>query len=151
MHSLRGKCDFQHGSDERGGNSMAGDVRDKDAKPLFVNGKKIVKISGDGAHRRVTSGDVQPDADGHTLRKNGGLNPTGNFELLVDGEETLLVRENTIQGNVRETTNEDKKTDEFHVGAGKNLQVQKIHVNDEQGPNEKARNKNAGFAVRTGI
>jgi len=45
MRGLRGKRDFQHGSDERRGNAVARDVRDKNAEPLFVNGKKIVKIS----------------------------------------------------------------------------------------------------------
>src|ERR1051325_812139 len=96
MRGLRGGSNLQHGSDKRGGNAVAGDVRDKNAEPLFVNGKKIIEISSDGAHRRVAGSDVQPEVNRHTLRTNGGLNPAGDFEFLIDGEEPLFVRKNAV-------------------------------------------------------
>jgi len=74
----------------------------------------------------------------------GGLDPARNFEFLIDGEEALFVRENAVQGNVGETTNEDKEPDKFHVGAGKNLSA-KIDVDDENGPYQKALQRKCGL------
>jgi hypothetical protein len=49
------------------------------------------------------------------LRKRGGLNPAGDFQLFVDGEELFFVGESPVRGDVSKRRDENQETKKFYV------------------------------------
>jgi len=74
----------------------------QNAEALFVDEKKIVEVTCDGAHRNVARGEIETGKSGHRLRKNGSLNSAGYFQFFMDGEKAFFGREDTIPGDVSE-------------------------------------------------
>src|SRR5262249_2932161 len=70
MCGLRGKSDFEHGSDERGGNAVHGNIGDENSKALVIYGQEIVKVSRDGAHRDITGCDFKTSLRRNRFREN---------------------------------------------------------------------------------
>jgi hypothetical protein len=81
------------------------------------------------------------------LRKREGLNPTGDFQLFVDGDESFFVHEGSVRGDVPEARDEDQETKKLHVVPSQDLKAQETCVHDEQHPNEKAGDKDAEFVT----
>ena len=104
---LARKSDLEHGGDQRSRHAVSGDVGDQNTDALLVYPKEIVEISSDGAHGHVARSNFQSCEGGNALRKRGGLNPTGDFQLFVDGDESFFVREGSIRGDVSESRDED--------------------------------------------
>jgi len=124
---------------------VSSDIGDQNADTLFVDAKEIVEIAGNGAHGDVARGNFESRERRDALRKRRGLNPAGNFQFVVDGEESLFVRKGTVRGHVSETRDKNKKTNKLHVVPRQDLKAQEICMQGEQKPNEKTRSENTNF------
>ena len=142
---LARESDLQHGGDQGGGNAMSSDVGDQNADALFIDPKEIVEIAGNGVHGQIARSNFESRERRDAVRKRGGLNPAGDFQLFVDGEESFFVREGTIRGHVSETRNENQETNKLHVVPGQDLKGHEICVRDEQKRYEKTRDENTNF------
>ena len=118
VRKLGGESNFEHGGDERGGNSVASHVGDQNADAFFVEDEEIVEIAGDGAHGEVASGDVEASEGRNGLRERGGLNLLSDFELFLDGEEPLFVGEGAAGRDISEAADESEKAKILDVVAG---------------------------------
>ncbi len=143
---LARESNLEHGSDQGGWHSVSSDVGDQNADALFIDAKEIVEIAGNGAHGDVARSNFESRERGDAVRKRGRLNPAGDFQLFVDGEESFFVREGTVRGHVSETRDENQETKKFHVVPGQDLKTHEICVQDEQKTYEKTRDENAHFA-----
>ena len=94
--SLSREGNFQHRSNQRCGNTVSSNVGNENAETIVVHGNEIVKITGDGAHGDIASGDFEARVIGNRFRKNGRLDGARNFEFFVDGKQFLLVGKNAV-------------------------------------------------------
>src|SRR4051812_2188093 len=88
--ALRGGGEFDHRSDQRGRNAVAGYVGDKEAGLLRIGEEEVVEISGDRGHGNVTSGDVEMAGLRVGWRKDRGLDPACDFEFLLNFTELVV-------------------------------------------------------------
>src|SRR5690348_10527794 len=146
MRGLSSECDFQHRGDQRGGHAVSGDVGYENAYTFVVRKEEIVEIAGDGAHGDVACGDFESCEDGNALRKNGGLNLAGNFQLFVDCEEPFFVCEDAARGNVTEARDENQETHKLDVVPRQDMKAHEIFLDDEDNPNDETGDKHANFA-----
>ena len=124
---------------------MTSSTRNTDA--LFVYAKEIVEIASDGAHGRVPRSNFESCEGGDALRKREGLNPTGDFQLLVDSEEAFFVREGTVRGDVSERRDENQETKKLDVVPRQDPKTPEICMHDEQKQNEKTRDEDTNFVA----
>jgi hypothetical protein len=75
---------------------VSSNIGDQNADTLFVDAKEIVEIAGNRAHGDVARGNFESRERRDALRKRRGLNPAGNFQFVVDGEESFFVRKGTL-------------------------------------------------------
>jgi hypothetical protein len=75
------------------------------------------------------------------------VNPTGDFRLFVDGDESFFVREGPVRRDASEGRDENQETIKLDVVPRQNLKLRGIGIHDEQHPNEKAGDKDAEFVA----
>src|SRR5438270_6107637 len=81
---LRRECNLQHRRDQRGGHTMPGYIRDKNANALFVDDKEIVEIARNLGHWNVARSDVQRTDPRNVTRKDRHLDLAGGLEFVSE-------------------------------------------------------------------
>ena len=145
VSGLRGKGDLEHGSDERSGDAVTGDIGDQNPDVLVIDHQKIVEIACYGAHGEVTGGDFETGEAWEFARKKGRLDLAGNFEFFVDGEEALFVDEGAARGDVAEASDANEEAEELDVLAWQDVQRLQVGVEDKEQPDEKTGDHNANL------
>src|SRR6266702_2391322 len=87
MMDLPSESDLQHGCNERGGETVAGNVGDEDAEMRVVDLNEVVKVPGDGGHREKARSNVKAWNLGNGMRQDGELNLPRHFEFVVQCKE----------------------------------------------------------------
>lgn len=53
VRGLASKCNFEHGGDKSGGDTVTCNVSDENADPFIVQEQKVIEVAGYGAHRNI--------------------------------------------------------------------------------------------------
>src|SRR5436305_5776768 len=81
---LCGKRNLEHGSNERGGYTVTGNIGYEYADALFVDDEEVIEVAGDSSHGNVECSDVKPCETRKLTRENGRLNLPRDFKFLAN-------------------------------------------------------------------
>ena len=101
---------LNHGRNERGGDSVPGDVGHQEAGAIRIDRNEIVEIAGDVGHRTIEGGDTQIFQFGIVGRKNRGLHLTGNREFAFDGNQTAFAGQGDLHRDISKREEENRQS-----------------------------------------
>ena len=113
--ALRGGGEFDHGGDECGGDTVAGDVGDEEAGLLRVGDEEVVEVSGYGGHGNVAGGDAEVRGGGVGGGEDVGLDAAGDFEFFLDFAELLVAVDAAFGGDIAESGEEEGEAYGFDI------------------------------------
>ena len=82
--------------------------------------------------------DVQPGDTRNFTRQNRSLNPLGDFQFLLDGEQALLVGIGARGCHITEAANQDEEANGLDVAARENAEVRKIVPDHKEAKNRQS-------------
>src|ERR1700733_12687584 len=113
--SLGGGGEFDHGGDERCGDSVAGDVGDEEAGLFWVGDEEVVEVSGDGGHGDVAGGYLEVIGGGIGGWEDVSLDAAGDLEFLLNLAELGIAGQTSFCGYVAEGGEEEGEAYGFDI------------------------------------